>query len=190
MTSSPDSFTSAPVTPELATNPSLPEPEAEALALKGQLEAVLFLTGRPLQVDELAELVEAPFEETENALIELIQDYAFRADSALEIDDTEGYILQVRPEYKHLVEKMIPMDISTAALRTLSAIAIKAPILQSELIELRGSNAYDHIQELLQHKLVSKHRKGRSYQVNVTPKFHKHFKLMGDKKDLEFLVHE
>jgi segregation and condensation protein B len=159
------------------------------LPLKGRIEAVLFLTNRPLKLDELATLVEAPIFEAEEALIELIQDYGFREDSVLEIDDgTEGYILQLRADYKPLVNKMIPMDISVAAVRTLSVVAIRGPLLQKDLIELRGSSAYDHIQELLKLKLIHKKREGRSYLVSVTSKFHQHFKLKGDKKELDFLV--
>lgn len=159
------------------------------LPLKGRIEAVLFLTSRPLKLDELASLVEAPIFETEDALIELVQDYGFRDDSVLEIDDgAEGYILQLRTEYKPLVNKMIPMDISVASVRTLSVIAIRGPLLQKDLIEMRGSSAYDHIQELLKLKLVHKKREGRSYMVSVTSKFHQHFKLKGDKKELDFLV--
>lgn len=159
------------------------------LPLKGRIEAVLFLTNRPLKLDELATLVEVSIFEVEEALIELIQDYGFREDSVLEIDDgTEGYILQLRADYKPLVNKMIPMDISVAAVRTLSVVAIRGPLLQKDLIELRGSSAYDHLQELLKLKLIHKKREGRSYLVSVTSKFHQHFKLKGDKKDLDFLV--
>jgi segregation and condensation protein B len=124
-----------------------------------------------------------------DAVSELLSDYNFREDSSLEIDDSEeGYILQIRKPYQHLVNKMIPMDISTAALRTLSVIAIKSPLLQKDLIELRGASAYDHVKELLSHKLISKNRSGVSYRLNVTPTFHQLFKLSGDKKDLDVLV--
>lgn len=174
---------------ESITTTLSPEPEEEPLPLKAQIEAVLFLTGKPLPIDLLAEQVQATLEATEDALVELIQDYAYRIDTALEIDDSEeGYILQVRPELQGIVEKMLPIDLSASALRTLSIIAIKAPILQKDLIEIRGSGAYDAIHELRHHQLVSKKREGRSYMLNVTPKFHQLFKLEGDKKDLQWLV--
>jgi segregation and condensation protein B len=177
--------------PSRVSQPLSLAPDAkEALSLKGRLEAALFLTGRPLSIVELGELLNASCESIEESLVELIQDYAFRDESALEIDDSDGYILQVKADYQPVVEQMLPMEISAGALRTLSAIAIKAPILQSELIEMRGSTAYEQIQELLAHKLVSKKRKGRSYLLNVTQTFHQHFKLLGDKKELEFLVDE
>lgn len=156
--------------------------------LKGRVEAVLFMTGKALSVLEIAQMIDAPYEETEFALMELMGDYNFREGSSLEIDDTDGYILQVKEEYGDMVNKMMPLEMSAAELRTLSAIAIKAPVLQSDLIEWRGSVAYDHIANLLKHKLITKRREGRSYQLNVTRHFHEYFKLTADRKDLAHLV--
>lgn len=181
-----------------------PDPEAEAQetpqqaastialppgqTLKGRIEAVLFMTGKALSVQDIAEMIEAPYEETEFALMELMGDYNFREESSLEIDDTDGYILQVKEEYGDMVNKMMPLEMSAAELRTLSAIAIKAPVLQSDLIEWRGATAYDHIANLLKRKLITKRREGRSYILNVTRNFHEYFKLTADKKDLAHLV--
>ncbi len=168
---------------------NLPTKVIDSGLLQGRIEAALFLTSRPLHVNELAELLGAPFEDVEESLIQLIQEYAYRGDNAaLEIDDTDGYILQVRDLFADVVERMMPVEISAATLRTLSAIAIKAPILQSDLVESRGANAYEHIQELLKKKLISKRRQGRSFVLNVTPQFHAYFQLLGDKKDLEHLL--
>jgi segregation and condensation protein B len=163
-------------------------PVDAALSLKGQVEAILFITGKPLSAGEIASLIMANRDDVEDALMELIRDYAFRPDSALEIDDSDGYMLQIREDYQAIVNKMVPINFSAATLRTLSAIAIKAPLLQSELIELRGSAAYEHIPELIDKKLISKRRQGRSYLLNLTSVFHQHFKLVGDKRELESLV--
>lgn len=156
--------------------------------LKGRIEAVLFMTGKALSVQDIAEMIDVPYEETEFALMELMGDYNFREESSLEIDDTDGYILQVKEEYGDMVNKMMPLEMSAAELRTLSAIAIKAPVLQSDLIEWRGSVAYDHIANLLKRKLITKRREGRSYILNITRNFHEYFKLTADKKDLAHLV--
>ncbi|MEB3287792.1 MAG: SMC-Scp complex subunit ScpB [Vampirovibrionales bacterium] len=169
--------------------PSEQERQAiDPIQLKADIEAVLFITAKPLSLQEISELVEAPVEDVEMTLGELIQDFAFREGSGLEIDDTDGYILQVREDCARIVHKMMPLEMSPAIIRTLSAIAIKAPILQSDLIELRGSTAYDHISELLSKKMISKRRQGRSYVLNTTKAFDDYFKLSGNKKELETLV--
>ncbi len=159
-----------------------------AQPLKARIEAVLFLTGRALTITEIAEKLEEPSDAVEEALLELINDYSCREDSSLEIDDTDGYILQVKEEYESVVNKMVPVELSIGALRTLSAIALHAPLLQSQLIEVRGAAAYDHIKELLLHKLISKRRKDRSFILNVTPKFYEYFKLTGDKEELKEMI--
>ena len=63
-------------------------------------------------------------------------DYSARG-GALEIDDENGYILQVKEDYMDLVELLCPVDLKPAALRTLSVIALKEPLRQTALIELR-----------------------------------------------------
>ena len=152
--------------------------------LKSRIEAVLFVTAKALSLDELSVYLDQEPEIIEEALLELIMDYASR-DGALEIDDEDGYILQVKEEYSDIVEKICPIDISSAVLRTLLIIAIKGPIRQSELVKLR-SNAYEHISELVEKGLVSKHKdkNGRSINIKTTSKFAEYFKLKGDIKSL------
>jgi segregation and condensation protein B len=71
------------------------------------------------------------------------------------------------------------VDLSTAALRTLATIALKKRILQSDLVELRGSGAYDHIKELLAQKFIERKRQsdGRSFWLTLSEKFHRTFAL-------------
>lgn len=156
--------------------------------LKGRIEAALFVTNKPLHITDLAELLHEDMWSVEDALMELMADMTLRPDSAIEIDDTDGYILQLRTEYKPLLEEMMPMELSPGAVRVLSAVAIKGPILQSELVETQGSAVYDYIPELLQNRLVSKNRVGRSYRLNVTQRFYEYFKLLGDKSELRTML--
>ena len=152
--------------------------------LKGQIEAALFVTARAMTIPEISELLEVEQDIIEEALLELMFDYSSR-DGALEIDDEDGYILQVRTEHLNIVEKLCPVDLKPAVLKTLTVIALKEPIRQSELKELR-SNAYEHVAELLKTGLISrtKDRNGRSYNLKTTPKFAEYFKLKGDAKTL------
>ena len=146
--------------------------------LKSRIEAVLFITARAVSLDEIATILDEESEKIEEAILELIMDYASR-DGALEIDDENGYILQVKEENMDLVELLCPVDLKPAALRTLSVIALKEPLRQTALIELRGSTAYDHIKELVDKGLISKTRdkNGRSFNLKTTPKFKEYFKL-------------
>ena len=153
--------------------------------LKSRIEAVLFITARAVTLDEIANILDIDTETIEEAMLELIMDYS-RREGALEIDDENGYILQVKEDYMDLVELLCPVDLKPAVLRTLSVIAIKQPIRQTDLKELRGSTAYDHIQELVDKGLVArtKDKNGRSFNLKTTPKFSEYFKLKGDTRAL------
>lgn len=153
--------------------------------LKSKIEAVLFTTAKALKIKEIAEILGKETNETEEALLELIMDYASR-DGALEIDDEDGYILQVKTEHMDIVEKLCPVELKPAVLKTLTVIALKEPIRQSYLKELRGSNAYEHVQELVDKGLIAKNRdkNGRSFNLKTTQKFNEYFKIKGDAKAL------
>jgi segregation and condensation protein B len=147
------------------------------LSLPALLEAILYLKGRSLNVAELAELAACSREQAELALITLMADYAHR-DTGLEIrQDPEGVSLQLRSDLAELVQELVPVDLSTASLRTLATVALKKRILQSHLVELRGSGAYDHIKELLDQGFIERRRQseGRSYWISLTEKFHRTF---------------
>ncbi len=149
--------------------------------LKSRIEAVLFVTGRAVDIKEIAKILNVEESQAEEAMLALIVDYSSR-DGALEIDDENGYIIQVKNEYMDIVEKLCPVDISTPVLKTLTVIALKEPIRQAELKELRGSNAYDHVKELIQKGLISrkKDKNGRSFNLKTTPKFAEYFKIKGN----------
>lgn len=153
--------------------------------LKSRIEAVLFTTAKALSAKEIGEILEVDADTAEEALLELIMDYSSR-DGALEIDDENGYILQVKEEHMDIVEKLCPVELKPAVLRTLSVIALKEPIRQTLLKDMRGSTAYEHVQELLEKGLISKtkDKNGRSFNLKTTPKFAEYFKLKGDTKTL------
>jgi segregation and condensation protein B len=148
--------------------------------LKQKVEAVLYLKGQPMNLAAIAEALGCEIEDAEMGLIDLITEYAHR-DSALEIVETDvGFSLRLRSEFEDLVHKLIPVDLGRGALRTLAAIALKKNIVQSELIELRGAGAYQHVQELVEQGFVRKKRQadgGRSSVLQVTTKFHQYFEI-------------
>ncbi|MCR5260552.1 MAG: SMC-Scp complex subunit ScpB [Candidatus Gastranaerophilales bacterium] len=159
------------------------------MSLKSRIETVLFVTAKAMQSSEIAEILSENVDDVEEALLDLIMDYSSR-DGALEIDDEDGYILQVREEYADIVEKLVPVELSQAVMKTLSVIALKEPVRQSYVKDLRGASAYDHIKELLDKGLISRKRdkNGRSFNLRTTPKFKEYFKLKGDTELLSKLI--
>ena len=157
--------------------------------LKSKIEAVLFVTGKPLEIKEIAEILEVDEFETEEAMLELISDYSSR-EGALEIDDENGYILQVKEEHLDIVNKLCPVELSPAVLKTLTIIALKEPVRQSDLKDFRGAMIYEHVAELVEKGFVKKtdDKKGRSFMLKTTPKFASYFQLKGDTRALTQLL--
>jgi len=161
---------------------STPATHHEQHSLPARLEAILYLKGKPLSAGELAEIAGISRDDVELGLLTLMADYAHR-NTALEIvQDGQRYSLQLRTGMADLVQNLLPVDLSTAALRTLATIALKKRILQSELVELRGSGAYDHIKELLAQDFIERRRQseGRSYWLSLSEKFHRTFAIRAD----------
>lgn len=164
--------------------------------LTKQIEAILYLKARPLPRSELARLTSRNEQDVFEALLELLGDYSER-DSALEVVEThEGYALQLKPEYEHLVHQIAPAELGVGALRTLAVIALKGPISQRMLVELRGSGVYDQVRDLVEKQFITKHREGegRSYRLRVTEKFYQYFAiedvaaLVRDDKQMDLLT--
>jgi segregation and condensation protein B len=159
-------------TPELIQPDSLP---ANFLAAK--IEAILYLKAQPLTLAEITEYAGGDRPQVEDALMDLMADYAQRQ-SALEVIETEaGYGLQLRDAFRDLVQTLVPADLGVGAMRTLAAIALKGPITQTDLVDLRGSGAYPQVQELVERGFVGKRRNGRSYLLQVTPQFYQYFEV-------------
>ncbi len=155
------------------------------MTLKSRIEAVLFVIGKAATVEEIAEILKQDPVDVEGELLELIMDYSAR-EGALEIDDENGYILQVREDYRDIVEKIVPVELKPPVLKTLTIIALKEPIRQTLLKELRGATTYEHVGELLEKGLITrkKDKNGRSFILKTSPKFAEYFKLKGDTRAL------
>ena len=151
-------------------------------SLTSRIEAILYLKGRPISLSELAELARDEPDQVRTAIAMLTTSYAQR-DTALEVVEQSGrYCLQLRPALPDLVKNMLPVNLSTATLRTLATIALKKRILQSDLVDLRGSGAYEHIKELLAQDFIERRRQsdGRSYWLTLSEKFHRTFSVLPD----------
>ncbi len=152
------------------------------ISLPAQIEAVLYLKGKPLSISEISETLNQSTESIQEGLIALMAGYSQR-DTSLEISEKGGkYSLQLTKGLGELVQNLLPVNISGATLRTLATIALKKRILQSDLVDLRGSGAYEHIKELVNMNFVERKRQrdGRSFWITLSEKFHQTFTVIPD----------
>lgn len=152
------------------------------ISLPAQIEAVLYLKGKPLTISEISETLNQSTESIQEGLIALMAGYSQR-DTSLEISEKDSrYSLQLTKGLGELVHNLLPVNISGATLRTLATIALKKRILQSDLVHLRGSGAYEHIKELVNMNFVERKRQrnGRSFWITLSEKFHQIFTVIPD----------
>ncbi len=156
------------------------ERKAHAMAL---LEAALFVAGRPLDVNELCQVIGSRSKKKAQKYADtLIQEYNAR-NTALEILalKDERFVLQVKAEYTHLIQKLVNRPLlSSGPLKTLSYIALRQPISQKRVIDVRGQHAYGHIKELKERHLIQAEKSGRSMALRTTGDFADYFGLPND----------
>ena len=151
-------------------------------SLVTKIEAVLYLKGKPVSKKTLSELTNSDIDSVSDAIKKLSEKYS-HSSSALEIISHNSTIsLELKHSLNEYVEDLLPAELKTSVLRTLAVIAIKKKILQSDLIILRGSSAYDHIKELIEKKFIIKRKQknGRSYWLSLSDKFFQTFAVSNE----------
>jgi len=176
--------------------------EAKQTAEKTQqdlilLEAALYVAGHPLDLNELCSVLKTRSKNKVRKLATmLMREYAAR-NTALEILELkdERYVMQLKGDFTPLVKKFVNRPLlSTGPLKTLSYIAIRQPISQKRVVEVRGHHAYGHIKLLKEMDLILTERSGRSTLLKTTEYFADYFGLSHDiasmKKELKHVFED
>jgi segregation and condensation protein B len=157
-----------------------------AIKLKQNLaliEAALYVAGRPLDLNELGQVINSRSKKKVKKYTEIfIQEYVKRHSpmEVLALKD-ERYVLQVKAEFTPLIKKLVNRPLlSSGPLKTLSYIAVRQPITQKRVIEVRGQHAYDHVKQLKDMRLIVSERLGRSVALKTTDYFADYFGLTQD----------
>jgi len=165
-----------------ATNHTEQEKWKQDLTL---IEAALYVAGRPLDLNTLGSVIKTHAKTRIQQLVRtLMEDYRKR-ETALEILELEDkrFVLQLKAEYTPTVRRLaIRPLLSTGPLKTLSYIAYRQPVLQTQVIEVRGSHAYPHLKQLEDLGLITRERAGRTSVLRTTDFFADYFGLSHDQK--------
>lgn len=151
------------------------------------LEAALYVSGRALTLEELSDIIGKSQSTTQKLLDDLSFEYN-QKEGALEVValPKDRYVMQLKPELTPRVGKLIPGGLlSFATLQTLVYIALKQPIIQSDLVAHRGTHSYDHIRDLVDKKFVDAVPEGRSKLLTTTKLFADYFGLDSDRVKLK-----
>jgi segregation and condensation protein B len=149
------------------------------------LESLLFVAAEPTPAGRLAQILAAPVEEVEAALVELKKACETGRRGVRLQRQGDRVQLTTAPEAAQFVESFLGLDLSSklspAALETLAVIAYRQPITRAELEAVRGVNCDGVLRVLITRELVEPvgrlERPGRPYQYGTTSQFLHYFGL-------------
>ena len=144
---------------------------------KALIEAALFVSENPVKVSTLSKISGiSSTNEIKKILDGLKKEFDASSRGIVLALTPEGYQLQVKDQFLESVAGLTTYsDISKGALRTLSIVALRQPILQSEIIKIQGNKAYNYIKNLEKKKLVKTEKAGRTKKISITKEFERYF---------------
>jgi segregation and condensation protein B len=147
------------------------------------LEAGLYVAGRPLDLKTLGSVTRIRSKRKVRKLAKaLVENYRNR-DTALEVLELEGerFVMQLKAEYTDKVRRLATRPLLSAGpLKTLSYIAFRQPIPQTQVIDVRGHHAYGHLKQLEDMELIVREGVGRKKFIKTTEFFADFFGLSHD----------
>lgn len=155
---------------------------------KNLLEAALFMSTRPLMLNDLGRILGVnSLGFVKDLLSQLQKDYG---DRGMEIINTpQGWVMQVRSGLLPNVAHLTPYsDIPEGCKRTLALVAYKSPVKQSEIIKIQGNKAYTYIKSLVKRGLVKPEKQGHTKILKVTQEFERYFG--GDSSKIKEMLQE
>lgn len=111
---------------------------------KSLLESLLFISGRPMSIGKLAEILKADKNELAQPLEELMQEYNTQDKGVQIIKAGQSYQMVTSPQNSRLIKEYIKSEqtgeLTKPSLETLTIIAYRGPITKAELEQIRGVN--------------------------------------------------
>jgi len=152
------------------------------------IEAALYVTGKPLDVDVLGSVLNLRSDEKIRKLAATLKEKYAQTSGALEVLElSDGrYVMQLKPEYSKSVKRLATRQLLTPGpLKTLSYIALRQPVAQSHVVKVRGNLAYGHVRVLRDMGLISEEKLGRSKLLRTTQSFSDYFNLSQDSRQMK-----
>lgn len=149
------------------------------------IESLLFVSGEPMKLRDIASIIECSLIYTRSLLKELSKQYEDSKRGIKIIKTEDMYQLVTKSENSEFVEKILSINsrqsLSQAALETLAIIAYKQPVTRIDIDEIRGVKSDSAIQKLLERNLIKERGRlevpGRPILYGTTEEFLKQFDL-------------
>ena len=159
-----------------------PARELSRVHLGGLLEALVFVSDKPVTSAELARVASVPLKQVKEVMGELKQGYAHRG---IELDEVAGgWLFRTNVRFAPFVRELTserPVRLSRAQIETLAIVAYRQPVTRPETDEIRGVDSGATLKLLLERDLVrilgKKDEPGRPLLYGTTTQFLEFFGL-------------
>lgn len=152
-------------------------------SLKGRIEAILFVAGEAVRLEELARALNITMPELEDALNELKNEYDFAQRGFCLKRFGQQVQLATRALYAddvvRLLQPVQKQSLSQAVMETLAVVAYRQPVTKAEVEQIRGVKCDYSIHSLTTKNLIQevgrKDTLGRPILYGTTEEFLSHF---------------
>ncbi len=149
---------------------------------KQLIESILFSTSKPVTVKDIEEATGLKPRDIRRILKQLMEEYSRDEDKVMEIVKAgKKYVMQLKQEY--IIPSVMKPEINEEILKTLSLIALHQPVKQSNLRRMLGPKIYEHVDKLVEMKLVHSKKHGSTELLTLTPRFSEYFGIESTKPD-------
>lgn len=149
------------------------------------IESLLFVSGEPLEIKQIASILECSVGFTKDLLSEMMKLYNVKNRGIKIINVNNSYSLVTKPENSDYIEKLLGnnsrQSLSQAALETLAIVSYKQPITRIDIDEIRGVKSDRAVSNLVEKGLIKEYGRlevpGRPILYGTTDEFLKYFGL-------------
>ncbi|MFH1247125.1 MAG: SMC-Scp complex subunit ScpB [Candidatus Micrarchaeota archaeon] len=156
------------------------ETEENQYKIEHIVEASLFMANKPLSFEQLCQITKT----NEDALLKAIESLKTKyeeSEHAIEIlinNETKTVTMQVATKWLPLVASLTEkIELAKKSTKFLALIAKKGELLQSDLRKYFKGDIYEYVGELREKGYLERTKKGHSWILKPTKKFHEEFQI-------------
>jgi segregation and condensation protein B len=167
----------------------------ESQSLKSKIESLLFVSGKPLTLKQLAGHLETDIETLKPAILELFEEK--KNTGVVLLDNNGEYQLATNPTNSPVVKNFLNSELreklTEATVEVLAIISYRQPISKAEIEAIRGVNSQYSLRHLLMRGLIEKvpnpnDARGFLYQTTTEFLMHMGLSSLKDLPDFAKLV--
>jgi segregation and condensation protein B len=149
------------------------------------IESLLFVSGEPMKLKDIASIIECSEEYAKELLIEISLSYEEERRGIKLISINDEFQLVTKPQNSDYIQKILKSNVrqslSQASIETLAIVAYKQPITRVDIDEIRGVKSDSAIMKLIEKNLIKETGRlevpGRPILYSTTDEFLKQFNI-------------